>query len=68
MIWPLLFLPFQKVGTSDLTREAKLVAAELRDVGRQGKNFAWFCQKNAKLMLLPCVSSNLCSSSEVFTV
>lgn len=38
IIWPLLFLPFQKVGTSVLIKEEKLVV-ELRAIARQGRDF-----------------------------
>lgn len=38
-----------------LTREAKLVAAELRDIARQGRSFACILEKcQVSLLLLNC--------------
>lgn len=61
MFWPLLFLPFQKVETSVVTGEAKLVAAEVRDIAKARKEFCMVMLEKCQAHAL-----TLCFLSSVF--
>lgn len=58
MIWPLPGFLFPEGGNVSATREAKLVAAALRDIARQGRGFACMLVK-CQVHCVPLVGTSL---------
>lgn len=67
MFWPLLFLPFQKVETSVVTEQAKLVAAELRDIAKARKEFCMVMLEKCQAHALTLCFLSFCLSSSDFS-